>query len=328
MITNLTVSEESFESLANYYADPDSNLKWDLVFTLPAWLQVWWQNFGSGAELYLRSVKQNEKILGIAPLQIRNNRASICGSVNVCDYQDFITVEGLETDFFNAVMDDLIRKGVESLDLETIRPDSAITEYLMPLAQKRQYTVDYQQVDVSLDMSLPQDWETYLGSLDRKQRHELRRKIRNLQDAGGNNYHVAEDKKTISEATNTFLQLFPDYRQDKAEFLTAEMQTYFRSLSEALVDTGILKYGILEIGQQVAAMILYFDFHNIIYLYNSAYAPEYRSLSVGIISKARCVQDSIEKTKSRFDFLKGNEQYKYYLGGKEIPLYRCRIILK
>jgi hypothetical protein len=49
---------------------------------------------------------------------------------------------------------------------------------------------------------------------------------------------------------------------------------------------------------------------------------------VGIISKVRCIQDSIEKKKKLFDFLKGNEPYKYYLGGQEIPLYFCRIDLR
>lgn len=74
-------------------------------------------------------------------------------------------------------------------------------------------------------------------------------------------------------------------------------------------------------------MIMYFDYRNNVYLYNSAYDPDYKSLSVGIISKARCIQDSIEKGKRIFDFLKGPEQYKYYLGGKEIPLYNYRISL-
>ncbi len=304
-------------------------MNWNLVFTLPAWLKVWWQNFGSGAELYLRSVKQGNETLGIAPLQIRNGTASIIGSVNVCDYQDFIVCPGMETDFFNAILDDLREKGIERLHLETIRPDSTIVTYLMPVAQERQYPVDYRQVDVSSDIDLPRSWDEYLGMLDGKQRHELKRKMRNLERIGEFTYRVIENKNAIPEAINTFLKLFPEYRNDKAEFMTADMQTFFRSLAEALSELGVIKFGVLEeSGRKPVAMVMYFDYNNNIYLYNSAYDPDYRSKSVGIISKAKCIQDSIEKGKRKFDFLKGAEQYKYYLGGKEIPLYSCEITIR
>jgi CelD/BcsL family acetyltransferase involved in cellulose biosynthesis len=317
----LKTTAESFESLNSYYADPQTNLRWDLVFTLPAWMQNWWSNFGSGAELYLRSVRQGEKVTGLAPLKLRNGQASFIGSENVCDYLDFITVPGYETEFFDAVLDDLRELGIKELKLETVRPDSTVVQSLIPIAQKRGYQITQNQVDVSLDMSLPLDWENYLSVLDGKQRHELRRKMRNLQDAGKTEYKVIQQEGDLSAATDKFLQLFPEYRQDKAEFLTPEMQAYFRTLSNSLAKTGIVRYGQLEIENKAVAMIMYFDYNNSVYLYNSAYAPEYKSLSVGIISKVNCIQDSIEKGKQRFDFLKGNEQYKYYLGGKEIPLY-------
>jgi CelD/BcsL family acetyltransferase involved in cellulose biosynthesis len=328
LITDLIITTESFESLAYYRSNPHSGLVWDLVFTLPAWLKVWWQSFGPGAELYIRSIKQNDNLLGIAPLQIRGDTASIIGSVNVCDYQDFITVPGKEKEFYNAVLDDLLKKRIKTLHLETIRPDSSIVNYLMPAAKERQYAVDYQQVDVSLDMPLPDNWEAYLATLDGKQRHEIRRKMRNLQASGETNYRVVQDKNEEPQATDTFMHLFPDYRKDKADFMTTDMQSYFRTLAGSLAEAGVLRYGVLEFGKQAVAMIMYFEYNENVYLYNSAYHPDYKSMSVGIVSKARCVQDSIEKRKKRFDFMKGNEQYKYYLGGKEIPLYRCLITLK
>ena len=323
------MEKEYLDSLSAFHSNNNSSLNWNLVFTLPAWLKVWWQNFGSGAELYLKSFKQGEELAGIAPLQIRNGTASIIGNVDVCDYQDFILAPGMETDFYNALLENLREKGVERLHLEIIRPDSTVVTHLMPLAQELQYQVDYHQVDVSSNIVLPHSWEEYLETLDGKQRHELRRKMRNLERIDEFNYRVIESKNAIPEGMNTFLKLFPEYRNDKAEFMTAEMQTFFHSLAEGLSDSGILKFGVLEeSGRKPVAMIMYFDYNDDIFLYNSAYDPAYRSESVGIISKARCIQDNIEKRKRKFDFLKGKEQYKYNLGGKEIPLYSCEIALK
>ena len=68
-----------------------------------------------------------------------------------------------------------------------------------------------------------------------------------------------------------------------------------------------------------------FDHDGVAYLYNSALDPAYRSLSVGVISKVLHIKDSIERGMRRFDFLKGDERYKYHLGGQEVQLRRCRI---
>ena len=327
MIADLKITEETFESLTLLCSKPGLNIDWNLVFTMPAWLKVMWQNFGSGTTLYLKTIRQNDHILGIAPLQIREATASIIGSVNVCDYQDFITVPGREREFFRALIRDLLERNISRLHLETIRADSAIVTHLMPLAQELNYKIDYHQSDVSSDMQLPSDWNDYLITLDSKQRHELKRKMRNLNQAILTNFHTIADKETLSSATEDFLKLFPESRGDKAKFMTAEMQTYFRSLAAALSDTGVLRYGSLELNGKPIAMVMYFDYRDNYYLYNSAYDPAYRSLSVGIISKALCIKDAIEKGKKRFDFLKGPEVYKSHLGGQEFPLYSCEITL-
>jgi CelD/BcsL family acetyltransferase involved in cellulose biosynthesis len=327
MNTNLTVSSGDFESIPKYYNDPGSRLNWELVFTLPGWLQVWWENFGSGTQLYLRVVRQQEQVIGIAPLQIGTGAASIIGSIDVCDYQDCIVAAGHEKDFYVAILEDLKQNGILELNFEPVRNDSTIAKYLLPLLQEKPVQMSSRQVDVSMDMDLPETWEEYLTSLDRKQRHELRRKMRNLQDIGETNYRVIEEKAAIPETIDKFLKLFPESRGDKALFMTGKMQKYFHSLAIALAEYGVIKFGVLEFGQKPLAMVMYFDYHDNIYLYNSAYDPDYRSLSVGLISKIHCIKNSIERKKRRFDFLKGEEQYKHYLGGKELPLFNCRITL-
>jgi CelD/BcsL family acetyltransferase involved in cellulose biosynthesis len=325
---NLTITSLSIENLETIYQQKDTNLKWNLVFTIPAWLNVWWQSFGAGAELFIRSVQRDGQTIGIAPLQIRGKTASFVGNTDVCDYQDFILTPGCENEFFNAWLDDLLKKGLTDLHLETIRPDSYAATHLIPIAQSRGYAVDYLQSDVSFDVELPKSWEDYLASLDGKQRHEIKRKIRNLQSMGESRYYCTSEKNEIPAAVDTFLKLFPESRGDKAQFMTAAMQDYFRFLTFSLSEAGVIRFGTLEFDRKSVAMVMYFDYNNNMYLYNSAYDPAYRSMSVGIISKAGCIKDGIEKGKKIFDFLKGPENYKAYLGGREIKLYGCHISLK
>ena len=90
----------------------------------------------------------------------------------------------------------------------------------------------------------------------------------------------------------------------------------------------MLRYGILEVASQPAAVIMGFDYNQAMYLYNSAYDPQYDSLSVGLLSKVLCIKESIARGRKKWDFLKGAERYKYQLGGSEIKLYNCRITIE
>ncbi len=325
---NYTLTRENFDKLASYRADPSQPLDWNLIFTLPTWLKVWWQEFGSGAELYLGTVREGEKIIGIAPLQLSQGQASIIGSANVCDYLDFIVVPGREVDFFGVLLDDLRDKGINHLDLGPLRPDSTVLTHLVGIAQNRGYEVLRQPEDVSLELDLPSSWEEYLEMLDGKQRHEVRRKLRNLSQEGKVDYHTIKDSNAVDKAMDTFLKMFSESRRDKATFLTTQMESFFRSMVDAIARARLLRFGVLDLDSVPVAMILYFDYNNCVYLYNSGYAPQYDSLSVGLICKVLSIQESIQEGKKRFDFLKGNEAYKYHLGGREVPLSRCKITIK
>lgn len=321
MLSHIVTVQEDFAKLKEYYLTPENKLHWNLVFTLPDWLRAWWHHFGAGSQLYLKSVRQADRIIGIAPLKIENDTASFIGSTNVCDYLDFITVPGEEKIFLTALLDDLAASGIKTLKLESFRPDSIIANHLLPLAQERHLKYITRPLDVSLDMELPASFEEYLSRLDKKQRHEIRRKIRNLHEAGEITYTVSEDGAAIT----AFLELFPESRKDKAAFMTPEMQSFFRSIAESFTGSGLVKFGSLKLNGTIVAMVMYFDYDNNIYLYNSAYSADYRSLSVGIISKVKSIENCILEHRRRYDFLKGSEQYKYYLGGQEIQLYSCQI---
>lgn len=322
-----TITQESFDSLALYRNEHADGLGWHLVFVLPEWLEVWWQELGSEAELYLRAVRQEETIIGIAPLIIDGKTASILGSVNVCDYLDFVVTPGREEDFFNVLLADLQQRGISRLDLRALRPDSVAITDLVNMAQKRNYEVLCQPEDISLDIDLPSTWEEYLTKLDKKQRHEVRRKLRRLSEAGKVDYHLVKDSVSIQGSLDIFFKMFTESRQDKANFLTTQMESFFKSMVSTMTDVGILRLGILELDELPVAMIIFFDYNNSIYLYNSGYDPRYNSLSVGLLCKVLCIKESIEAGKKRFDFLKGDEAYKYHLGGKEIPLSRCQITI-
>ncbi|MBW2061995.1 MAG: GNAT family N-acetyltransferase [Deltaproteobacteria bacterium] len=321
------IALESFESVSSYWLDSHHPLQWNSVFVLPGWLQVWWSEFGAASSLYLRSIKQGEDVIGIAPLLMNGGSASFIGSADICDYQDFVIAPGKEQDFFNALLDDLDRQGVTRLDLRPLRPDSTVLASLANLARDRGCQVSCEPDGVTLELDLPSRWDEYLQTLKGKQRHEIRRKLRRLEEAAEINYRVVEDPEAVKDNMDIFLDFFRESRKDKTAFMTAQMESFFRALASALAEFQILKLCFLELDTKPSAAVMCFDYNDTLYLYNSGYDLQFGALSVGVICKILSIKESIKKGKKKYDFLKGAEAYKHHLGGKEVPLSRCQILL-
>jgi len=317
----------SFKRLGSLWPETGRNLRWASVFVLPHWLEAWWQEFGGEAKQHLCAVEESGNVIGIAPLMVENGRASFIGSADVCDYLDFIVAPGKEKAFFIRLLEDLRYKGIRELYLESLRPDSAAYTHLVELAKKQGGTVICNLHGVSLDLELPSSWEEYLEMLTPKQRRELGRKLRRLYEAGEIGYDIIEDREGVRDAMDIFFKLLRDSRKDKATFMTAGMESFFRSIADTMAGAGLLRLGILRVSSLPVASVMCFDYNEKVYLYNSGYDPLYSYLSVGLLSKALSIKDSIERGRKIYDFLKGAEEYKYRLGGREIPIYHCRIVL-
>ena len=325
--SDYNVTEENFESLAQYWLKPQIFLNWDSIFMLPPWLEVWREAFGSAADSCLYVVRRNDTVIGLAPLFFEGHEATLMGSTDVCDFVDFVIVPGEENHFFFYLLDHLKQRGIRRLDLGLLRPDSTVRTHLVPFADENSYNISCEVEDVSLEMDLPSSWEGYLGMLNGKQRHEVRRRLRRFREQGESSYRIIEDSKEVPEAMDLFLDFFRRSRNDKESYLTPKREAFFRAIAERTAREHFLRIGILDLADKPVAAIMYFEYKDVVYLYNSGYDPQYGTLGAGLISKILCIKDSTEKGRKKFDFLKGAEVYKYRLGGKEVPLDRCRITL-
>ncbi len=315
------------EQMNAIWQDPQSGLQWNCLFMLPGWIKSWWEVFGEGEALRLLITGSNGLPLGIAPLKLEGETASFIGSAEVCDYQDVIVAPGRETEFFRFLFDDLLKRGVTRLILNGVRPDAAAVR-LVAAARSAGHGVYSEAEDVTVIVTLPDTWEDYLAELTGKQRHEIRRKLRRLHEAGNVFCRVQESRAGLREALPVFLHLFKSSRPDKAAFMTKRMERFFGALVESLIDENIIRLYFLELQGRPVAAVLCFEFESTTYLYNSGYNPQYGSLSVGLLSKAFSLNDSIERGKRVFDLLKGDEPYKFRLGGIPMQLCRYRVDLK
>jgi CelD/BcsL family acetyltransferase involved in cellulose biosynthesis len=321
---DLKYTLETFNSSSSEWSRLQYESQIATIFSSPEWSRTWWQHFGSGNTLHVVSIKKQGDTIGIAPLMIRKNTCCFIGSIDVCDYLDCVVAPNNSETFFEILLQNLRQEGVLNLQLAPLRPDSAVFTEMTIIARRLGWQVTCTKIDVTIELDLPNTWEKYQEILTGKQRHELRRKLRRLDEEGEVTYY------TTCEANNqditTFLRLFRDSRTDKAEFMTPARESFFKDITKVMADQQILEIGLLEIDSKSAAITMSFNCKNNIYLYNSGYDPQFAGSSVGLLSKALCIKHSIEEGRKKFDFLKGGENYKLHLGGQELPIYSCSFI--
>lgn len=320
-----SVSEEPLQALFATEPEAWAGLRWPVPFVQPVWLKSWWDAFGSGWRPRVLSVRSGTRVIGIAPMRTRGPEARFLGDVNVCDYLDLVAEPGREPEFLAVLVDVLRREGVRRLDLRVLRPESTTVRFLQGAVEPLGCRADFRQEDVTYELDLPASWDAYLDGLDGHQRHEVRRKLRRFEEAGPFRLRVLTEPVTVRRGMETFLELFRSSRPEKAGFMDERMACFFRAMTAGMAAQGGVRLYILDLDRTVAAAVLCLESGRTTYLYNNGFDPRFESMSIGTISKLVTIRDCIDRGQGVYDFLKGAEPYKKHLGGRPVPLLRCRL---
>jgi CelD/BcsL family acetyltransferase involved in cellulose biosynthesis len=296
-----------------------------LTFVHPSWLRTWLAEFGAKCEPLVLTCGDGN-LAGLAPLMRADDRLTFIGDPSICDFMD-VVVDPTNAD---AVYDDLWAQLCDQewneIDLWGLMESSPTRERIKAYAASNGYGCEESAEAVAPRLDLPATWEDYLASLGKKDRHELRRKIRRLYDSGATvDFDVLTSQQDVVAAMDDFMTLHRESRQDKTDFMTPEMESFFRRMASALAAEDVVRLFMLKINGKPAATVFCFDAGSHLYLYNSGYDPEFSGLSVGLVSKALVLQWAIENGMPGLDFLRGDEPYKYDLGAKDQQIYTLRL---
>jgi CelD/BcsL family acetyltransferase involved in cellulose biosynthesis len=305
----------------------------DTIFLTWEWQSTWWEHLGEG-ELYLVAVRDDSHLSGIAPLYLTTSDDGlrtlfIVGCRDVSDYLDIIAASGQEEGVYGALLDWLESDEAPAWDLAdlcNIPAASPTHSLLAKMAAARGYEVQTEVEDVCPIISLPSTWDEYLNSLDGKQRREIRRKIRRVEGSGQTHSYIVNEEHDLATAMEAFIELHQKSHVEKDEFMDAQMKGFFRAVAQILHKAGWLQLAFMEVNGEKAAAMLNFDYRDSILVYNSGYDPQqYARLSPGIVLLSYCIQWAIKLGRAKFDFLRGDEEYKLRLGGQPTEVYRLLI---
>jgi CelD/BcsL family acetyltransferase involved in cellulose biosynthesis len=97
-------------------------------------------------------------------------------------------------------------------------------------------------------------------------------------------------------------------------------------MSTALAGAGWAALWLLWLEGRPAASLFSLEYGGSVGVYNSGFDPEARALSPGVVLIARTIEDAIARGFRRYDFLRGDEPYKYGFGA--VPTEVMRVTLE
>ena len=322
----ISIHKENFESISEEWECILPHTGANTIFITPWWQQLWWRRYGGSDEaLEILSIRNGDTLLGVAPLMARGDTLSFLGDTDLFDYHDFLVREGCEDDFYTALWQRIETMEWRTMELKSLRESSETLQRFPAFAETSGWSADISEEDVSPYTNLQPSWEEYVAGLRKKDRHELRRKLRRLNNGNYATQYAFQDSDDIAAAMPEFFRLMRASRPDKDDFLTSDREQFFTELAHELAARSQFKLFFLELNDVRVASCICFDYNGSYLLYNSGYDPEYSALSVGLLNKALCIQDAIETGKKSFDFLRGSERYKYNLGGTNQTIHELVI---
>ncbi len=319
------ITSEDFELLAPAWAELWAAVPGATPFHHPAWHRVWLRHFGAETAPVFLSIRRDERLVGVAAFDMHREDARELGDHNVRDYAGPLALSGEEQGVAAGILEWLREDLTPGALFWGLPATSQMAAAIQAAGEASGWAVERSHEANCPAVNLSGDFEAFVAALTKHDRHELRRKLRHFEAAGQADFATATTPEDVAAGMETLFRMMRASRPDKDEFLTPAMEAFFRDLATTFAEFGMVRLSTLTLDGEAVAMTLSFETGSTTYLYNSGYEPGHAKLAVGLVSKAYALRDALTRGKTRFDFLRGDEEYKRHLGGEDNEVVTLRL---
>jgi CelD/BcsL family acetyltransferase involved in cellulose biosynthesis len=330
---------ETFEELAakrdEWNALLESSAS-DCVFLTHEWLSTWWKHLAQGRLRVLTALDRGN-LIGILPVAERPAQVmkmmprvlQFLGSgVIGSDYLDVIAMKGREDEVVAAFADHLHSRGL-MLQFSQLRGESSLASVLANHLEERAWTVAKTKLNVCPYIDLRgHTWASYLTTLGPNIRKNINRYLRNLPKTFDVRVDCVQTPAEARRALDVAIELHKkrwDATGLSEAFNSASVISFHREFAQLAAQRGWLRLLILWLDGTAAASLYGLRYGPTFYFYQSGFDPVYSKHSVGVSTMGLAIKTAIEEGASEYDFLHGNEEYKFHWAHRVRDLNRLEL---
>jgi len=317
---------ESLEELKDKWNELLFSSEQNCIFFTHEWISSMWKCFSEDNSLEILIFKdEGGSLAGIAPFMTKDKILRFIASQEVSDYCDFIMLNGRREEFYENLLSYLKTNysDIKKIELMNIKSSSPTLSFLPGLAPEHGYSSSCTEAEVAPLLELPSSYEDYMKSLSKKNRHELRRKLRRMESLEGVKITKITDTKELQSSLETFIALHREGSPSKERFWVKKgMSAFFQEIASRFSRQKWVELNLSFYEDRVMAALLNFSYSDQVYFYNVAFNKDFARYSPGLFLFNHCLKQAISEGKKKADFLRGREKYKYYFGAEDSKIFR------
>ncbi len=295
------------------------------IFLTWEWLFSWWQYHNTDKKLRIILVKDNGKVIAIAPMMQSRERKgifrfdileNICGKN--CDSSGIILTERKE-ECVTSLLEHLGKLVQDSGIIVRLWHIPELSGFLGVL--RRQYPSFSRSLYLTERpasscpyIDLAATGEEYSRTLRGSSHKTLRKQLRRLEKD-----HVVAFRVYTGD-TDLRLEMEPLFRLHKkrwyqkgvtSKFTRMAEQDFYIDVSRYFWKNGWLNLSFIDVDGKTVSVVWGFDYADTFLEMTSSFDTDYSAYSIGAIHWMRRLEDCIRNGRTKFDFSKGDEPYKF-----------------
>lgn len=265
----------------------------NMVFLTHEWFHCWWKRFSKASHLYVIVAKDNDKIIGIAPLMIRKvffrglpvKLVSFIENGNSL-HNNFIVDKARRTKVLQAIIEELFRRKQEwdLIEINNIPEDSLNIGILRDILIKKSILFAEKNGLNSPYLKIELDWESYLKRRSGKSRKTLRNIQNRFKKQGDFLIQRIDDLEGYEKvkpqlydiARNSWMEEIGDSLNSPANRL------FFDELSHAASERGWLIIWLLQLNGEPIAFEYHLKYKGKVHALRASHKKTYSNMSPGV----------------------------------------------
>ncbi|MES2603672.1 MAG: GNAT family N-acetyltransferase [Pseudomonadota bacterium] len=335
LVTETITTNEGFRNLQAEWNDLVKGCSSRSFFLTWEWLYTWWQHQADDRTLCIMTVRHDGRLIAIAPLVSRPSRfmrllpfsvLEFLGSGSVgSDYLNFPVRDGYEDAALRALAGCITERD-SVLELAQVeRLSSRMINFAIQLRLLGWHT-HRTTVNFCPFISLRgKSWADYLGTLGSNHRTNLRRRLKKLSATFNVRIEKVGTEQQRAKALDTLVSLHLkrwSQRGGSDALHTDALLAFHEELTKTALANDWLRLHVMWLDDVPVAAVYGFFHNNVYYFYQAGFDVNFSDYSVGLVMMGMTIKSAIEEGAEEFDFLHGEETYKYLWTREERELVR------